>query len=183
MDTMTTIPSHSAFAGCVENAIKPSIERLRMSELTITEVEVDKELPSWQGKGAKVYRLTVEGDERRPELFVPNDQQPPKVGETIPGIEDSDYGPKVKRQAKGGGGFKRSPAETAAIQRQHSQDMALQREANMIAAGHRPYTGEQLRSVINWFDEDIKGKDRAIKWDGMTDDVPADQTDLDLQPS
>ncbi len=150
-----------------------------MSELTITEVEVSKELPGWQGKGAKVFRYTVEGDERRPEDFVPNGSEPKKVGDTIEGIEDSDYGPKVKKaQRNGRGGGGRSPADTKAIQRQHSQEMALRREANIIARGHKPYDGDQLRSVINWFEEDIKGKNRGVFWDGFSDDVPGDESDL-----
>lgn len=149
-------------------------------QLTITDVEVAKDLPDWQGKGAKVYRYTVEGDDRRPEDFVPNGSDPKKVGEAIEGIEDGDYGPKVKKARKqgGGGGFKRSPAETKKITRMHSQEMALMREANLIASGKGPLKPDQLKQLIQWYENDANGKVAGVDSDPMTSDVPADDEGL-----
>ena len=89
-----------------------------------------------------------------------------------------DYGPKFKKGGakKGGGGLKRSPGETKAIQRQHSQEMMLRLQALRGVQ----WDGDQMRSVINWFEEDIAGKNRAIKWDGWSSDVPGDDTGLPM---
>jgi hypothetical protein len=155
-----------------------------MSELTITDVEVAKELPSWQGKGAKVFRYTVEGDPRRPEDFVVNGTEPKKPGDTIEGIEDGEYGPKVKKaRRQQGGGFGKSPAQEERIVRQHSAEMALMKEANMIAAGKRgPFTGDEMRNVINWFVNDAYGKfKKSPEMDGMSSDVPGDLSDTPFE--
>jgi hypothetical protein len=148
-----------------------------MSELTITDVEVAKELPDWQGKGAKVFRYTVEGDSRRPEDFVVNGTDPKKPGDTIEGIEDGEYGPKVKKaRRQQQGGFKRSPAESKKIVRQHSQEMALMREANLVAGGKGNLQTDELRRLIQWFENDANGKVKGVEADPMTSDVPIDMS-------
>jgi hypothetical protein len=150
-----------------------------MSELTITEVEIAKELPGWQGKGAKVFRYTVEGDTRRPEDFVVNGTEPKKPGDTIEGIEDGEYGPKIKKQQRrqGGGGFGKSPTQEKRIVRQHSQEMALMREANLVAGGKGNLQSDELRRLIQWFENDAYGKVRGVEADPMTSDVPGDLSD------
>lgn len=149
-------------------------------QLVITEVEVAKDLPDWQGKGAKVYRYTIEGDERRPEDFVPNGQEPKKPGDTIPGIENGEYGPKVRKASRqGGGGFKKSPEESRKITRMHSQEMALMEQAAIIASGGRPFSEEQMKEQIGWWEADAlaKQKQGVIFWPTASD-VPADTSDL-----
>lgn len=154
-----------------------------MAEHTVTEVEIAKDLPDYKGKGAKVYRLTIEGEERKPEMFVMNDATAPIPGKLEGEIENGEYGPKfVKaggRGSGGGGGFKKSPEQEKRIVRQHSAEMALMREANLIAAGGKPLTGDELHSLINWFVSDAYGKAKGgVMIDGTTSDVPADTLDL-----
>ena len=57
----------------------------------------------------------------------------------------------------GGGGRQRDPKESAQIQRQHSQEMALRyaairAEKEMLP---EPFKLGDLRAVIDWFEEDI----------------------------
>lgn len=142
-------------------------------QLVITEVEVAKEMPDWQGKGAKVFRYTVEGDERRPEDFVVNGTEPKKVGDTIPGIEDGDYGPRVKKAPKAGGFGAKSPAQEQRIVRQHSQEMACR----VIAVLGRLPSEEEFKNLIQWFVDDAYGKMKGgtNAWP-MNSDVPADMS-------
>jgi hypothetical protein len=152
-----------------------------MSELTITEVEVAKELPDWQGKGAKVFRYTVEGDTRRPEDFVVNGTEPKKPGDTIEGIEDGEYGPKVKKQPRRGGGGgggeymrRKHPEEERMIHRQHSQEMAV-RICEIL--GHVP-SEDVFEGYVNWFEQDIQKKQpKGVTIWPMTSDVPGDLSD------
>lgn len=141
-------------------------------QLVITEVEVAKTLDDWQGKGAKVYRYTVEGDERQPEDFVVNGTEPKKVGDTIPGIEDGDYGPRVKkapRQTMGG----KSPAQELRIVRQHSQEQAIR----VMAILGRVLSEQEFVNLIQWFVDDAYGKMKGgtNAWP-MNSDVPADMS-------
>ena len=152
-----------------------------MSDLRITEVEVVKELPDYKGKGAKVYRYTVDGDDRKPEDFVMAGSSPRKVGDTIPGIEDSEYGPKVKRAQRGGGSnFKKSPEEIKRIVRQHSQEMALR----LCALTGGVPDEATFRDYINWFDDDTfartkVGLQHSTHRFPTTSDVPGDLSDLE----
>jgi hypothetical protein len=150
-----------------------------MTELKITEVEVAKELPGWQGKGAKVFRYTVEGDPRRPEDFVPNDREPKSVGDTIPGIEDSEYGPKVEKARKqGGGGFQKSPAQELRIIRQHSQEQACRVQQTL----GRVLDEQSFLNLVNWFVADAYRKDKGqvTAWP-MSSDVPGDLSDTPFE--
>lgn len=156
-----------------------------MPELTVKEIETVRDIPGnppAKGGPAKILRVSFEGDDRQPELFATAKTNVPSVGQKVDETrltfnKQWDRWEFAKQQnAQSGGGFKRSPEETKKIQRQHSQEMALRREANLGAK----WTGEQLRSVINWFEQDIATKDRAVTWDGLTDDVPADIEDLSI---
>lgn len=163
---------------------------------TLKDMEVKKDMPGYSGGPAKVLELTLEDESgtHTAEMFTMASTPLPSIGDKMEGtIEPSDYGPKWKKAGSrsrnsGKDAYwdrkeKRDIEAQPRIERQHSQAMALEREANIIAAGGRPYNGEQLRSVINWFDKDIKGKDRSIEWDGLTSDVPGDTTDLDPDPT
>lgn len=136
--------------------------------VNMIESEREKDLP---GKGTFVsYKLTVQDGTREVqgvELFQKKDSVPPKVGETYENwkVEDSQYGKKIKKEPRTGvGGFRpRDPRETAAIQRQHSQEMAV-RVAS--AAGwfeglnpETPAGQDKLKLVArlsDWFQRDIQ---------------------------
>jgi len=155
-----------------------------MPEYTVTDMEVVKEMPgNPQEKGgpAKVLRLSLEEDPRQPELFTVASTPLPTVGEKYEGtIEDSPYGPKFKRPGgkAQGAGFKRSPADTKAIQRQHSQQIALMKEANIIASGGRPFTHQEMVTAIDYFEDDIKGK-AGTRGFIREDDVPFDNAGME----
>lgn len=156
-----------------------------MATFTLTEIEKVKDIdnPPEKGGPATVYRLTFEEDPRRPEFYATAKTPVPKPGDKVEGeIEESNFGPKFKRagaRGSSGGGFKRSPAENRKIVRQHSQEMALRREANLIASGNPALKGEQLRALIDWYENDANGKfSKGVEIDGTTSDVPADQSDL-----
>jgi hypothetical protein len=135
--------------------------------LTVQEVisATDKDLP---GKGwFTSYKLVLQSGETA-ELFQRKESPPPKAGDLIDGVvEDGPYGKKIRKNAKlgAGGGFRpRDPKETAAIQRQHSQDMAVQ---IAVAAGWfkqdwNPHneqdaaTLKDLARLTDWFQRDIQ---------------------------
>ena len=87
----------------------------------------------------------------------------PLAGSTIEGdIKPGQYGPQFKKaqQAGGFGGGRggRSPEETKAIVRQHSQAMALQYAAIRQAQGELPaekFTLENLWKLVDQFDADV----------------------------
>jgi len=86
--------------------------------------------------------------------------QPGTRGEWI--LEPSQYGLKAKKPrtgAPGGGGFRpRDPKESSAIQRQHSQEMALRLLAVQVTRGQLT-EGTDIKATIkgyaDWFDDDI----------------------------
>jgi hypothetical protein len=135
--------------------------------LTVQEVisATDKDLP---GKGwFTSYKLVLQSGETA-ELFQRKDSVPPKAGDQIDGtLEQSQYGLKIKKNAKltgPGGPRQRDPRETAAIQRQHSQGMAVQ---VAVAAGWfkqdwNPHneqdaaTLKDLARLTDWFQRDIQ---------------------------
>lgn len=153
-----------------------------MAELTVKDVEVVRDIPGnppEKGGPAKILKVSFEENDRQPELFVTARTSIPSPGEKIP-EERLTFNQQwnrwefVKQQPSGGGGgsFKRDPKESKAIQRQHSQEMMLRLQALRGAQ----WTGDEMRSVTNWFEQDIAGKDRAVTWDGLSDDVPADMS-------
>lgn len=128
--------------------------------LTVQEVldAKDKDLP---GKGMFTsYKLKLQTGETA-ELFQRKDSVPPKAGDSIDGtLEQGQYGLKVKKNAKlGGGGFRpRDPKETAAIQRQHSQSVAVEFLKAKVAAGAlEEFPGmDKFRVLVDWFQRDIE---------------------------
>lgn len=79
----------------------------------------------------------------------------PQVGDSLYGVvEETDRGLKFKSVKQGGFGGGRSPEDRRSIVRQHSQEMVLRREANLIASGKGGLTGEQLAQLIDWFEKD-----------------------------
>jgi hypothetical protein len=128
--------------------------------LTVQEVlsATDKDLP---GKGMFTsFKVKLESGELA-ELFQRKDSVPPKPGDQIDGtLEQSQYGLKIRKVAKigGSGPRQRDPKETAAIQRQHSQSVAVEFLKAKIQAGAMegfPST-DQLRQLIDWFQRDIE---------------------------
>jgi hypothetical protein len=128
---------------------------------------------SQKGGPMKSYRVNLKAADgaatTNVELSQKADTPPPAVGGSVDGTIDTsgEYGPKFKKEfqqgGRGGGGRPRDPAETAAIQRQHSQHMALLYVQAKAAAGELPaeFKPSQLTPIINWFDTDIQvGVDR-----------------------
>lgn len=159
-----------------------------MAEYTVKDMEVVKDMPGnpeEKGGPAKVYKLSLEEDERQPEMFAVASTVLPMIGAKVEGeIDDSDpkWPPKFKKaggRKGGGGGFQKSPAQEKRIVRQHSQEMALREQAALIAAGHRPLSEEQLENLIGWFEADAYGKQKqGVVAFPMTSDVPGDDAGL-----
>lgn len=139
---------------------------------------------SWQSKqgGPMVsYKVDLDGPNGRDgvEWSRREGSAMPVVGQRVEGeIEQGNYGPKLKvaRPAGtgfGGGGFRpRDPKETAAIQRQHSQEMAL-RFLDAVDLGEATLgkTGKQIlesvvRPLIDWFQRDIEDGVRLAEQPG-----------------
>lgn len=160
--------------------------------LTVTAIESskDKELP---GKGTFTsWKLTVTDgttETAGAELFQRKDSVPPTVGQVIDGtLEQSQFGWKVKKTAKmgGGGGFRpRDPKETAAIQRQHSQEMAVRWTAIAQSRGLLPesFTIQNLKQVIDWFERDISDHAPPYGTNKVKDTVQTGRSDLGDDPS
>ncbi len=125
----------------------------------------------WEAKkgGAMLsYKILVEGLDAptgQVELAQKKDTAAPTVGQVITGtIENTDYGPKLKKeyQAGGGGGGKfykpRDPGEIRGMQRSHAQEMALRALAIKYPDG-LPGEGLDLDALliplIDWFDRDV----------------------------
>jgi hypothetical protein len=119
------------------------------------------------------YLLTVrtaEGREIDANINRKPTSAPPVVGETIDAnlqpSSNPHFPPLLKANFSGGGGQGggRSPEQTAAIQRQHSQEMAL-RYAAIRAEKEllpEPFKLEDLRKVIDWFEKDIAPSQRTV---------------------
>lgn len=100
-------------------------------------------------------------------------EEPPKVGDrytkllqpkvgapegALPSLREKEYeGGNGSGPRSSGGGKARSPEETKAIQRQHSQEMALRWTAVQASRGKVPddFAYEQLKPIIDWFEKDI----------------------------
>lgn len=133
-----------------------------MPTFTVQAASQKKLLPD-NGRGAKqVINLTLADGDQPPviaEWFTNATTPLPTPGSTLDGtVEQSDYGPKFKKAGGfGGGPRQRDPRESAQIQRQHSQEMAL-RYAALRADKEmlpEPFTLADLRKVIDWFEQDI----------------------------
>jgi hypothetical protein len=131
------------------------------------------EWPKDSGQFNEDYELTLEGQDKPAILTQKPTTAPPKVGDTL----DLDLEPhprfdgKLKakrvRQFQGGGGGGKSPEQQNAIQRQHSQEMALRYAAIRAEKGQlpEPFSLEDLRKVIDWFENDINpaGRQPTVK--------------------
>lgn len=141
-----------------------------MPSYTVTMLEREK---PWSGDyGAMIdYTVTLkdsDGKEHAGVVVAQKEKTPPvTVGQTLTGtVEPGKWGPKFKKEqlqgGGGGGGFRpRDPKETAAIQRQHSQEMALRfmGAIDLSAAVEGKSASEVLEQVlkplISWFQRDI----------------------------
>lgn len=126
----------------------------------------------------------------------------PNVGMTIEGdITPGKFGGWSFKKAKpqgfggggGGGGWKpRDPKDTAAIQRQHSQEMALRYLAIQQSRGkvNDAFTLDGLKAIVDWFELDIQnapqvyGEPLARKDSERTgtSDVPSDASGFEHPP-
>lgn len=153
-----------------------------MAQHTIESVEVKKQLDaSGDRKAAVIYRLVVktpEGNSVPCELYQLQTTAAPTVGQQLDGhiepASNPEYLPSFKKPkgnygGGGGGGGDWSPERTAAVQRQHSQEMALR---FLVATGKlHPGMAEQpskealerVDLIANWFDGDIAEAVEKVK--------------------
>jgi hypothetical protein len=136
-----------------------------MPEYVVTAVSEPRrwEWPKDSGQFNEDYTLTLEGVDKPAILTQKPSTAPPQPGakldltlEPHKRFEDKLKASRV-RQGAFGGGAAMSPERTNAIQRQHSQEMALRYAA---IKGNKellpdPFTLEDLRKVIDWFEKDI----------------------------
>lgn len=143
---------------------------------TLTLTEVLGEPRQWSGKNGgtfdsyKVKAKDQQGIEKVYEINVKAGNPPPKLGadefDITPPKEGTSFPPKIKRQFSGqsGGGRGRSPEETKAIQRQHSQGMAIQFAALYPSLSPQGTTSDVgnyqndlrwIKELTDWFEADI----------------------------
>lgn len=144
------------------------------TEFEVAQVEKKKVLPAEGTRPARVIlKLGLKhGDAKGwAEMFAKADESDwPQVGSKVtltlsPGSKP-EYPPTAKRPSRGGfgGGRRRDPAETKAIQRQHSQEMALRALCLLAECGGLDSAAkDDLRAELvdwaDWFDRDIsRGK-------------------------
>jgi hypothetical protein len=168
-----------------------------------TVVAVKGQEPWSNDKGQFIgYMLTVrtaEGREVDAKINKKTTSAPPAVGETIDAnLQPSNnpaFPPLLKANFSGAGGQGgRSPEQTSAIQRQHSQEMALRYaairgEKEMLPAR---FTLTDLRMVIDWFEQDINPANRVKTIGGLpvrnepvktgAPDVPVEPYEPAVQP-
>lgn len=131
-----------------------------MPVFTVTAASVKKEVPDAKFGPAKVIALTF-SDGRQAEWFTKATTAIPAPGSTLEGeVTQTNYGLSFKKASSGGGygGGGMTPERQRAIQRQHSQDMAVQ-----LMAAFEPVTEgrtakaylEVVRELADWFDADV----------------------------
>lgn len=129
-------------------------------DYTVQGIESKRE---WSGKyGPMVtYLVKLAGEDEFVEVNRKPTTDAPKDGEVLTGELIPNANPQFPAKLKvdkpaftpgQGGGFKRSPADTKAIQRQHSQEMALR---YLTLVGKTNATLEDVSSVAAYFDQDI----------------------------
>lgn len=138
-----------------------------MATYTVTAAVKKKDVPAKE-EGRQPMQviglLLTDGDGKAQEAewFTRATTQVPAEGQQLEGtLEPGPYGLKFKKApvATGFGGRARDPRETAAIQRQHSQEMALRALTVRVAQGEqfdRDSFWEALRAAIDWFEQDIQ---------------------------
>jgi hypothetical protein len=146
------------------------VVQLVASNYTITDVDPrtrEWEYPKGSGNFNLSYKVKVKERDQELEHSRKKGKPAPAVGEVIFGvIEESkgDFPDKLKKVQQGGGGSwspsKRDPAEVKAIQRQHSQEMALRslelaQKLNLLTASDTPELFRKIQGTADWFDRDI----------------------------
>lgn len=140
-----------------------------MADFKVVEI---KGIDSWKGQYGemKTYTMVVEGPDGQKEVDL--NQKPetpaPEVGQTIAGeLKQGKYRPKLKKdQPMGGGGGGRrgySDEDIRRMTRSHSQEMALRREANLIADGEPGLSDEALAELIDGFDADVNQMSESVE--------------------
>lgn len=142
------------------------------TEFTIAKVEVKKELPAQGDRGAatifKLGLVAPDGSKGWAELFHRGAGGPTEGSKdtlTLEPPKQEGWLPSAKRPSRGGG-FKggRSPADTAAIQRQHSQEMAI-RAVSILAQTEsldmERHIKDHIREWTDWFEADIANGGKA----------------------
>ncbi len=109
-----------------------------------------------------LYLVELDGQPKAVELSLKAGSAAPAPGDKLTGtIEESQYGPKFKKEyggnggGGGGGGYRgRSPEDHRSIVRQHSQQMALMW---FTARGAKTFSDDELKERIDWFVADAEG--------------------------
>lgn len=125
---------------------------------TVEEIKARESKTTKAGKPFTKYLLSLVGEGDVP--FADFQNLNPQPGQTLEGFEIKDEGFGKELRKVGGNGRKpmgRSPADTKAIQRQHSQEMALRYLTLKAQIGvvKEDFTMEQLGKIIDWFEKDI----------------------------
>jgi hypothetical protein len=151
----------------------------------VVQAEAVRQLPAkdnWPAKRVVHYTLEAGGNETLATDFIKVDDPIPEVGSTIEaelGEQDNfDKGRrKLRRPKQGGSGpmRKRDPSETRAIQRQHSQEMALRFIAIKAGIGKLPDGDFDFASVVkitDAFERDLAPPPAASDVPGDTEGLP-----------
>lgn len=155
-----------------------------MSELTVKDLEVTREIPGnppEKGGPAKIVKVSFEEDEREPEIFATARTHLPSKGDKVP-VTDLEFNQqwsswrfKRKQSQDGRGSGQVSPERELRIVRQHSQEQAIR----VMAILGRVLSEEEFLNLINWFVADAYRKDKgAVAAWPTTSDVPGDTTGL-----
>lgn len=156
-----------------------------MSELTVKDLEVTREIPGnppEKGGPAKIVKVSFEEDEREPEIFATARTHLPSKGDKVP-VTDLEFNQQwsrwqFKRKSQDGRGG-RSPEETKRIVIQHSQTVAAMREANLVASGKGMLTDDQWQRLVGWLTSEVYGKQTEGVIGGLfQSDVPFDDKDM-----
>ncbi len=123
-----------------------------------------KTLPATDQRGElAVHEYVLSAGGRGPKIRVERLAKPqtplPAVGSAIEGeIEDTKWGKRFKPERAGNSGpRRRDPAETRAIQRQHSQEMALRYIAAKVATGKLAnFTFDDVVKLTGAFERDVQ---------------------------
>lgn len=132
-------------------------------------LELVSEPRTWESQYGemKSYTVKVAGDEGAYEISKKTTSPPPTVGqvidvsEVIPPKAGTNFPPKLKLANKGsfGGGGSRgpSPEDRRAMQRCHSQSVAVEYVKVAHERGTLPdgFKLDDLKPIIDWFDRDV----------------------------
>jgi len=128
-----------------------------MPTFTVKEIRATKPWKSPDGTRERVYYDVLVNERDGNVNLGRNPGNPVEIGMTLDGDLEADGrgGWKFKATRNGfGSGRPRDPQESARIQRQHAQEMALRYAA--IKAKTDLKLDDDFRKVIDWFDADTK---------------------------